>query len=844
MPKEKEWPVAHSMEGIFGVAGNLIDSKYIKGWLPELMKPLNNVVVFACFSDDNDDIEFIDVFREEPLKTLQNKFPSLCSFLREAYSTEDEWYEKVCRYNDARAVKYLHYYVNAAVFGVNFEQTHIPEKPAKWEALCTYEGLTVYKYLCEETCFVELIVPVIVNFSSDENSNKIDKKVIGAFVSGQFIQDAKPVESDICDKVCGIIKERMNIEVSEGTQCRISEECKKNNPIPPNEKLQEFIVSVMEFSKKITERFHERRNTFTAKLQSKLNGLLWLKSSSIDVLGNEVENSHKRLEQLNQYLIRGINYIVRDEAVAFTRFCVIKNNKSIKEYDMSKSDVLTGKIRGIWVDGGDITYMHQWTPSVDLSCINWRNLINEAWSGITVKAMSYVDFESDDVYLSILEELFPGITDYSTINNISPMSFAIFIFATQDHKNYPLIFIVEDNNSLRICDKNIIKTILEGVAQIYLTQWNEIFSNFQRVLIETSSNYFDHEIGQLQIGMRAITSEASDALDNAISSLLVEIGSPKEYTSESVLNTLKDKMYFKNNSLFEQAAKTLLYVKDFAKDMTNMNALLEMLSKNQFSSLINIKPTIEDFKPYGDCLFSVRDMYKRQCKGGNKEMYMTSLKQLKERFSLNNQVFMRTDKSIFFIVVNNLIRNAVKYSWPGTAIYVDCDYNAQKNCHILEVINYGKHMPQDEADKIFDFKMRGSNSRGLHHMPGSTKNDFQGMGIGLYLVKQLVTNALKGEITFDKTEISNACVPMLQNLTEEQMKAFSFDHNIDYYNEYKKLLDNGLYAKIISQKGKGLNLRNNENSLVSNKLRSVRSFLKWPTDEYKFTVEIPQYASK
>jgi len=42
-----DWPVSQNIEGVLGTIDGLLDSTYIKGLIPKLMKPLDNIVIFA-----------------------------------------------------------------------------------------------------------------------------------------------------------------------------------------------------------------------------------------------------------------------------------------------------------------------------------------------------------------------------------------------------------------------------------------------------------------------------------------------------------------------------------------------------------------------------------------------------------------------------------------------------------------------------------------------------------------------------------------------------------------------------------------------------------------------------
>lgn len=80
-------------------------------------------------------------------------------------------------------------------------------------------------------------------------------------------------------------------------------------------------------------------------------------------------------------------------------------------------------------------------------------------------------------------------------------------------------------------------------------------------------------------------------------------------------------------------------------------------------------------------------------------------------------------------VVNILIDNAIKHSYKSTTIKIKLYKN--KNEIILEVINSGKEIPQEECDKIFERFYRSDKSR---------NRDSNRYGLGLAIAKNIVNN--------------------------------------------------------------------------------------------------------
>lgn len=835
----KEWPLTLNLEGVFGMTEGSWNTTYIKGWLPELMKKMGNVVIFAYFPSDSDDVKFIDIFREEPLKSLKNKLPGLCSFLRETYL---EWYDKVCVPNDAIAMRYLFSELNSN--NTSLQKTSF-QQPNGWTQILTHEDVPLYRYMCTEACFIEYITPVVIDFGCNSSEGIKPKKTIGAFITGQFKpRDISKSDNErISDVVCDVLKSRLGEYPDGDFDLRVAKEHSESKIEPTIDDLRNFMKCVVNITNKCEDLFAQRESAFTAKLQNSLGKMLWVKSSVEEITGSDVNKVQQRLEMLNQYLVSSVRHLIKDEVGAFTRICIIKNCKKINEYDMTKNGTLKGKLDGIWIDRPDSKNYSLWKPSIDLACSKWQDILNGVWAstGITVLVKGPDDFcYNDEAYLEYLDNLLPGIRDYSISNRVNSSSFAIFVFATKDRKNYPIAFLVEDNTPERVCDKHIVRDVLaEGIAQKYLVQWNEIFSDYQRILIETSASYIEHEIGQVQHGLQSITKATEHHLSRAKSKLffLTGLTIDNDYVHARIMEALKQVNYLaheelisKNKELINELVGTQIAIKDYANDLFGLNSLLELLSQHQFSSLLNVTAKKEYFLPFGDCLYGLRDIYKRDYTGKGQEMRMPSLSKLKEQPEYKQKLY--TDEKLFRIISNNLIRNAVKYSWPGSLIDVDCKYDTDKSCHVFEVISYGQRITAIEDRQIFELKMRGSNAKGS-----------QGMGIGLFLVKHLVEHILHGKMNYKRTEVSEACVPMFQYLDEAKMNALSLKHmeknpskTINYFQAYRKSVREGWYDKIVAGTMKYINKHGNSRLIIiTDTMISTR--IGMPTDEYRFTIE-------
>ena len=80
-------------------------------------------------------------------------------------------------------------------------------------------------------------------------------------------------------------------------------------------------------------------------------------------------------------------------------------------------------------------------------------------------------------------------------------------------------------------------------------------------------------------------------------------------------------------------------------------------------------------------------------------------------------------------VFDNLLRNAVNYSYAGTTIYLSMDYEPIKDEVKICVENHGKTISPDKLDRIFEQFFRLDSSR---------RSSTGGSGLGLAIAKEIV----------------------------------------------------------------------------------------------------------
>ena len=101
----------------------------------------------------------------------------------------------------------------------------------------------------------------------------------------------------------------------------------------------------------------------------------------------------------------------------------------------------------------------------------------------------------------------------------------------------------------------------------------------------------------------------------------------------------------------------------------------------------------------------------------------------------------RSDPKLLRIVIQNLISNALKYTPAGGTITITFEETAGEKR--IKVSDTGLGIPKNQQDHVFTKLFRADNVQGL--------SDSQGIGLGLYLVKSVVSS-IGGSISFVSEE--------------------------------------------------------------------------------------------
>ena len=134
---------------------------------------------------------------------------------------------------------------------------------------------------------------------------------------------------------------------------------------------------------------------------------------------------------------------------------------------------------------------------------------------------------------------------------------------------------------------------------------------------------------------------------------------------------------------------------------------------------------------------NVGEVYLKDVMEGVVAYYKDKLSVIHTEFKVEDfdNVLLSADKDRLVESLQNLMENAIKY---GDGRKISISFSEEEDCKLITVENSGCSLEEGEINNIFDSFYRGSNTTNI-----------QGNGLGLYIVKQLMTK-MDGDVFAEK----------------------------------------------------------------------------------------------
>jgi len=267
---------------------------------------------------------------------------------------------------------------------------------------------------------------------------------------------------------------------------------------------------------------------------------------------------------------------------------------------------------------------------------------------------------------------------------------------------------------------------------------------------------------------------------------------------------------------------------DLCRDIDAYIARLKYLfdNANRLIQMVWELPAVEKhyFLALGDLLLKWKDIYRTEIKRRKFQLVVPPAPQSTSDDPERPPVW--GELSLLEQLVYNLINNAIKYSYRGTKIYLDCRKQPENGEHILTVIDYGRDMPP--GDHYYELFERGES---ISPDPTDTED---GLGIGLFLARQ-IARAHGGDIWHQSERVSEFNVPLIRpylRIAPEKIWGNSLLYS-NLEEELKRLEKGARLKEIIAMIEHGTPAYDNPS------VEEVRHHIGRPTHKVTISVSIP-----
>jgi len=700
------------------------------------------------------------------LRSVENKryydvFSPICSELR-----KDTCFLAKCRANDE-------YFAKISMTTLRDEFDHLINT-SQFTMDCG-NIMIIEAYVCERTNLTEWMIPVVLG-----------DNWLGVFITGQFI-DLEHIES---------IKQKLS-----ALGVDLSDDELINLGLPDKEQTNELLELICEFTKELEE---ERRNVIGLTMQNIYEGMLpYLRGA---VFHEEpytkpiISNPVSEFSQLTGRFRKNRTRLFESVIVFRKMFglCGVHLFKPLSKVD--------GIFEERDIDGANLD--KEELPTEDQQGARERGFKQTEYR-IDHSRLKKILKDDKDRHKGFIEK---KITEPSEIiSYLKPLNnheipdltnSILLVYANAGFESYPLAYILFFE-SMKLKQKYLDECerhkVLSHASTLYLANWYVIYADYQSCTNGLMNQFVNHELSNTLQGMRADFGKLNDAY---------EVFLPA--------NLERNK---KTREMFEALDIFLDELNNYIPSAERYTKLLSLLSDMTDITLLTRKPYMESFTP-NRILYNLCHTFK--------PMFEDSNKRLNEPSVITNSIMYRDiqgDSRLFELIANNLISNALKYSYIRTRTSVNSSIHSNGKFRVM-VTSYGSVIPDKEIKQIFVLGYRTEGAKRVSQV---------GVGMGLYLVKRFA-ELHGGTAWLESNEISNYHISHLKRFYHVQQSnpglySSLSDEKIRAYREaYEKIFKN--YPQYVKE------IKDEENKPHDH--QEIMDNIEKPTACNVFIVEIPQ----
>ncbi|MCU5076927.1 HAMP domain-containing histidine kinase [Bacillus cereus] len=266
-----------------------------------------------------------------------------------------------------------------------------------------------------------------------------------------------------------------------------------------------------------------------------------------------------------------------------------------------------------------------------------------------------------------------------------------------------------------------LKFIFRPLQKTIDTSFEGVVENNYQIKIEDP--LYGEEISKIVNRFNAVLDRMNELVQNNLNSMQDVSHEVKTYLTAIKQSVDMIKFYGRDNK--ELVDEKLLAIEDNIARVTSiMSTILELARLKQITNIDNAN------------YYNVKDLvnYLLRFKGESYPNFVFDTCYDVE----DVEIFV--DRNHFFLMINPIIDNAVKYSIDSTCVKINVISKTNDNTVSISIINKGVPLNPKEIPFLFDRYYRGQN----------LDNTKQGSGLGLTIAKE-VMNIYKGKITAETT---------------------------------------------------------------------------------------------
>ena len=377
------------------------------------------------------------------------------------------------------------------------------------------------------------------------------------------------------------------------------------------------------------------------------------------------------------------------------------------------------------------------------------------------------------------------------------------IYATKSYAAYPVGFLIKfddavmHNGLLKQRFKESVLKFLEALAAVFLSQWNMLVAQFHQMIYNSSNVYTTHELNNVLSGMIGLKNKFSDNLHETSSANIYDLRKSYPNLPRPVIDLLE-------------------YLPFYLRDSEAFISILSNISANTTALTDDLEIKRKKFDLYDNILNRLQVLYNYYEARGTRRLicqgrYVDDI--IPELFA---------DAGKLEQAIDNLIKNAFKYSYEYTNIHVLRGLRNDNSDLYITVLSYGKNIPQEEWEKIFEMGNRGSD------------NVKDGKGLGLYIARKFAKKHGGDVILEEPKFLSKFNIPLVKGyLSEVPQKDRNADLEKECGKAYEDLTKEGIYHEVVNQ------LRPSNKVMAPLTPWDYVEFIKDSTYRIKFTLWIP-----